>query len=1178
MKKVKKSLALLLAAVMLVSEMPYGMSDVQAQSQVQQEEEVTAELPEDITAEDIVTAEDEAQDPATKDDETQEPVAENDVTEEPVTEDDEEEEPVTDNNEAEDPATVNPATEGPVAVNPATANNATETSEAEDIITEEEAQEIPSATVIHVNPVYAGEINEEDLKTASDNTSAALAEEGMTYHGTVKEAGAQLRGAMVERNSTVTIGYQMTGYTQEAAEQILNDVVKEAVKHTKNPKEGDYLKWQYTGFQGNIEGEIRDGVAYLIFTYTFTYCTDAAKEAEMDQTVDSLLQSLALEGKTEYEKVKAIYDYICGNVSYNDANGQNTAYGALKNKTASALGYSLLFYRLTLEEGIDARVIGGTPHAWNIVKIGNLYYNLDAAQDAGKLTHSYFLKGKTDFTGYEREEEYSTDAFTAEYPMAESSYVPGDTPAGDEIKLSAVELQISDVTNTQIELSWTKNEGADGYIIYAHKGNTKTQVKTIISNATLSNRITGLTPSTFYAYTVVPYKMVDSKLYEGAPSVKVLAKTKALTAVTLQAEATDYKEVKLTWTKNQDADGYKIYRKNSGGVYVLYKTITSGSTLSFTDNSLSFNKFYAYKIAPYKNIGGKAYIGNMSAAVLAKTRLMAPKISTVKEVNYKTLEVTWSSVNGATGYEIFRSTSENGTYKIVGRVASKTVLSYKDATAIPNQISYYKVRPYLNLNGTRVYGSFSNVKKGMTYLAKVTNVKATAVDYTTIKLSWNKVSEATKYQICYSTSPDSGYKLLATVDTTSYTWKKPTCGQTYYFLVRAVRVQKDKKFVGVYSDAVSAKTMIGKPTPTAEKKNYNTIKISWKKVTGAEQYEIYWSETQVGNYKRLVATSDTSYEHTGRTVGKTYYYKVRSIRQSSFSNFSGAVSAKTSLGSITGLKAEKYTTNSIKVSWNAADGATRYDIYRSESKNGTYTFLGTLATTSYIDQGVKLTKVYYYKVIGTRGTESTPPAIVSTGTRSTAKGVDVSEHQGEINWKKVSEAGIDFAMLRILKGKTSEMQPDAQFESYYSGARRYGLSVGVYRYCYATSVSEAKKEAKKVLEVLDGRYLDYPVVLDMEDSSLLSLSKSQRSEIVLAFKKVIEDAGYDFALYANMTWLNNYLDMNKLSDVNIWLARWRDYEQGPGYTGPGNLIMWQYTNDGKVNGITGRVDLNVSYF
>ena len=127
----------------------------------------------------------------------------------------------------------------------------------------------------------------------------------------------------------------------------------------------------------------------------------------MDTAVSNLLKSLNVSGKSDYQKVGAVYDYICDNVTYDYDNLEDdsytlkfTAYAALKNKTAVCQGYALLFYRLMLELGIDARVIagdGGGPHGWNIVKLGNVYYNADTTWDAGVDEYQFFLKNTENF-------------------------------------------------------------------------------------------------------------------------------------------------------------------------------------------------------------------------------------------------------------------------------------------------------------------------------------------------------------------------------------------------------------------------------------------------------------------------------------------------------------------------------------------------------------------------------------------------------------------------------------------------------------------------------------------------------------------------------------------------------------------------------------------------------------
>ncbi len=195
-------------------------------------------------------------------------------------------------------------------------------------------------------------------------------------------------------------------------------------------------------------------------------------------------------------------------------------------------------------------------------------------------------------------------------------------------------------------------------------------------------------------------------------------------------------------------------------------------------------------------------------------------------------------------------------------------------------------------------------------------------------------------------------------------------------------------------------------------------------------------------------------------------------------------------------------------------------------------------------------------------------------------GIDVSSYQKNIDWKKVQKEDIDFAMLRVVSGKGSGMARDTKFKENYDGARDVGIKVGVYKYCYATSRTQARKEAEAVIQALNGRKLDCPVVLDVEDKDGImsdSISNARRTEIILAFKKEIENAGYKFALYANLNHLNTKFEDDLLEDVDIWIARYRDLEKGHGYSGKGNIIMWQYSDKGSVRGISGDVDLNVSY-
>lgn len=188
------------------------------------------------------------------------------------------------------------------------------------------------------------------------------------------------------------------------------------------------------------------------------------------------------------------------------------------------------------------------------------------------------------------------------------------------------------------------------------------------------------------------------------------------------------------------------------------------------------------------------------------------------------------------------------------------------------------------------------------------------------------------------------------------------------------------------------------------------------------------------------------------------------------------------------------------------------------------------------------------------------------------KGIDVSYHQGTINWSKVKAAGIEFAILRIGYGMYDN-QKDAQFENNYKNARAAGVPVGVYHYSYATSVAEAEREANLVVKWLNGRDLEYPVYFDIEDNSMAGLGKSTLNAMCRAFCEIIENAGYWAGIYSNKNWATNIISGAELGkDYTYWIAQYNDKCT---YNGP--YAIWQYSSSGKVNGISGNVDMNYQY-
>ena len=184
-------------------------------------------------------------------------------------------------------------------------------------------------------------------------------------------------------------------------------------------------------------------------------------------------------------------------------------------------------------------------------------------------------------------------------------------------------------------------------------------------------------------------------------------------------------------------------------------------------------------------------------------------------------------------------------------------------------------------------------------------------------------------------------------------------------------------------------------------------------------------------------------------------------------------------------------------------------------------------------------------------------------------GIDVSTWQGNIDWKKVESSGIDFAMIRASYGTSSV---DNQFYNNMQNISGTNINAGTYHYCYALSVDEAEAEAKNFINTIRPYSFSYPVALDIEDSSIMSLGKSTITDIATRFCNVVQDAGYYVMIYSNLNWFSNYLALSQLSQFDIWLAQWAE-----NHTFSGDLGMWQYSATGSVNGISGNVDLNISY-
>ena len=259
------------------------------------------------------------------------------------------------------------------------------------------------------------------------------------YFTNADEMVKTIRTAVKRHDPYFEITYTAQRDHMETQGAVVRDLMAAVFAETDRPDEGDYLYHQYGGCEMTYTCTQDDGRYHYTLHITPEYYTDNAQEEAVTARVREILDALDFTRSTsEYEKVLAVHDYVRTHVAFDRIHQRNaqyhlksTAYGALIYGHAACQGYAVTVYRLLREAGVDCRILTGMAqmddgteeyHAWNLVRIGGLYYNLDATWDTQRMTEDYFLCGETDFTGHVRDAAYADAEFTAAYPTAQTRY------------------------------------------------------------------------------------------------------------------------------------------------------------------------------------------------------------------------------------------------------------------------------------------------------------------------------------------------------------------------------------------------------------------------------------------------------------------------------------------------------------------------------------------------------------------------------------------------------------------------------------------------------------------------------------------------------------------------------------------------------------------------------------
>ena len=333
----------------------------------------------------------------------------------------------------------------------------------------------------------------------------------------------------------------------------------------------------------------------------------------------------------------------------------------------------------------------------------------------------------------------------------------------------------------------------------------------------------------------------------------------------------------LTWNAVEGATSYRIYRSTSkGSGYSLLGTTTA---TSYTNTGAKAGTTYYYRVKAVNDAGLSPYsniVSGQSKAVTPKPSAPVVKIGNSAASGKPML--TWNAVSGATSYKVYRATSQNGTYSLLGTV---TATSYTNTGAKAGTTYWYKVKA-VNSAGESAY---SNIVSGRATVTTLTMGHSATSGKP--QLTWKAVSGAASYKVYRATSKNGAYSVINTTKALTYTNTGAALGTTYYYKVEALNASgKSMGFSAIVEGKVAPVLAVGYSGVSGKPQ------LTWKAVPGATEYQVYRSTQQNSGYAKINTTTSTSYVNTGAKAGTTYYYRIVAVKGTAVSDFSNIVNAR----------------------------------------------------------------------------------------------------------------------------------------------------------------------------------------------------------------------------------------------------------------------------------------------
>lgn len=543
-----------------------------------------------------------------------------------------------------------------------------------------------------------------------------------------------------------------------------------------------------------------------------------------------------------------------------------------------------------------------------------------------------------------------------------------------------------------ITLTWSKVPNATSYVVYVNG----VEHSVINDGNTVSYDVSGLNLGENYSFSLVSKNGELSSI----PSSIVKAIPIPSSVSNFKVYDIDFNRISLSWDGVDGADHYDIYQGTSSTT-VTTKLGSVTETRFTTITPLNYNTTYYYKVIPITSTG---LAGNVSPVVNAKTAIKTPINLSLSTPNSSTVDLNWSLVDGAAGYEVSYSIGSSTTYSIL---KSATTVNTNHTGLSVNTVYNYRVRAYRMSGTTKIFSGYSEIKSIATPPTAPV-IKAISKSINTITVSWSKVANATGYVLYVN---GSEYTTIYDGNTVSIDVSGLNLGESYSFSLKT----KNGELLSPSSPEVTATPI---PSSVSNFKvsaiDYNQVSLSWESVDGADHYDIYQGNSSTTVTTKIGSITETTFSTNALLLfNTTYYFKVIPVTNTGINgSVSTVVSAKTAIKAPNELTISYHSIDSLSISWSVVDSADGYEVSYSKGTSTVFTVLKSATTLSTSHSGLTLNTLYNYRVRAYRlsgttmvyGPYSEVKSFLTAPTAPILKAEGTDRSSIQITWDSVNNA------------------------------------------------------------------------------------------------------------------------------------------------------------------------------